>query len=139
MELQSYVIKRRALRRATDQRHHCPSIFTEVPQVLLICVSSFSNVNALARSLAQFRNSVYDCHFFFSLIKQERDVSIALFPEDSTDSAFENQLEVIEIRDRKVFNILAIIQGKGKNNADQSNGDRKGENGVENYFVGKSN
>lgn len=45
----------------------------------------------------------------------------------------------MEIRDRKVFNILAIIQGKGKNNADQSNGDRKGENGVENYFVGKSN
>lgn len=77
--------------------------------------------------------------FFFSLIKQERDVSIALFPEDSIDSAFENQLEVMEIRDRKVFNILAIIQGKGKNNADQSNGDRKGENGVENYFVGKSN
>lgn len=78
-------------------------------------------------------------NFFFSLIKQERDVSIALFPEDSIDSAFENQLEVMEIRDRKVFNILAIIQGKGKNNADQSNGDRKGENGVENYFVGKSN
>lgn len=77
--------------------------------------------------------------FFFSLIKQERDVSIALFPEDSIDSAFENQLEVMEIRDRKIFNILAIIQGKGKNNADQSNGDRKGENGVENYFVGKSN
>ena len=77
--------------------------------------------------------------FFFSLIKQERDVSIALFPEDSIDSAFENQLEVMEIRDRKVFNILAIIQGKGKNNADQSKGDRKGENGVENYFVGKSN
>lgn len=44
----------------------------------------------------------------------------------------------METRDRKLFNMLAIIQEKGKNNADQSNGDGKGENGVENYFVGKS-
>lgn len=114
------------------------NLSTEVPQVLLICFSSFSNVNPLARSLAQVRNSVYGCHFFFSLIKQDRDVSIALFLEDSIDSAFENQLEVMETRDRKLFNMLAIIQEKGKNNADQSNGDGKGENGVENYFVGKS-
>ena len=74
----------------------------------MICFSSFSNVNPLARSLAQVRNSVYGCHFFFSLIKQDRDVSIALFPEDSIDSAFENQLEVMETRDRKLCNMLAI-------------------------------
>lgn len=63
---------------------------------------------------------------FYSYLWTGRDVSVALFPEDSIDSASENQLEAMEIRDRKVFNILATIQGKGKNNADQSNGDRKG-------------
>ena len=88
------------------------------PQVFLFRFSSFSYINRLVGPLAQVRNSVGGCHFFLSLIKQDRDVSIAMFPEDSTDSAVENQLLAVETRDRKLSHILAISQEKGKNNAD---------------------